>query len=109
MTFPLHQALNGVVPGATEWTHAPMFGSWYREQGDWAAIIDESGEPYKPKWWIHVWLKGRGLGEPKERNRMSTDSVPCYWLNPYDDVTLAKAKQIADEMLSARNARRTEQ
>lgn len=94
----LQEALNGIIPGATAWTESPTFGSWYREEGRWAAIITRGSDRTGPRWEVRVWLKDKGINEAGNQEMFT--SVGCYGADPYDDESLSIAKGAADRWLT---------
>lgn len=94
----VQETLNGIFPGADTWTESPGFGSWYREEGRWAAVITRGNDTAGPRWEARVWLKDKGINEAGNGEMFT--SVGCLRVNPYDEGSLAMAKGTADRMLT---------
>jgi hypothetical protein len=60
----LNQALMGIRPGSKEWFGSSIYDTWYREQGDWCAIVYPSEQGHRPGWGVDVWLRLKGPNEP---------------------------------------------
>jgi len=98
----LNELLNGMKPGTAEWTENRLYGQWYREQGDWAALLyPGEGDHNYPRWDVYVWLHRYGILETP-RNRQVFECVPSGDSLRHDPGSLERAKRLADAMLAKR-------
>ena len=96
----LNQALNGIAPGATEWAGSSIYDTWYREQGDWCAIVYPDEREHWPGWSVDVWLHHKGPNEPG--NLLTTEHVTSGSRLERTAQSRVNALRLADSMLASR-------
>lgn len=96
--FPYQELLEGITPGAAEWTESTC-NQWYREINDWCVLIHPAEIRHHASFTIHVWLKQYGIIEKPGLKVICT--LPCKTMTDYDNVTLSQAKALADKLAQA--------
>ena len=91
--------LNGIVPGAAEWVGSSIYNTWYREQGDWCAMVSPGELHDRPGWDVDVWLRKFGpLDFPA--SRIKHDHVTSGSPIERTVASLPRALKRADTMLA---------
>ena len=97
----LNQALMGINPGSAEWSGSSLYDTWYREQGDWCAIVYPGERHNSPGWDIDVWLRLKGPNEPG--NLLAHEHVTSGSALERTNTSRERALQMADRMLQSRS------
>jgi hypothetical protein len=87
----------GVFPGAREWTESADHGSWYRELGDWAALVYPDRK--ESRWRMRVWLRHK---RPDEGGNAMSESSIGYFSIGGDPQSLDMARGTCDRILANR-------
>jgi hypothetical protein len=98
----INEALHGIIPGATEWAGSSIYGTFYREQAPWCAMVSPSERDHRPGYDVDVWLSRYGPNEHK-LNRLAHEHVSSASMLERTAASLTRAMRLADAMLAARS------